>query len=309
MSYTNVTPPTFNVNSPDWEKFLDENGYVVFSNILTDVEYNDYFDQFKKDFTSVSPKFNFDNKSDWSIKTAPIMFSKGMGVFSGFGQADFMWKLRLNSNIQAPFKRLYETDDISTSMDGFSVFFSKDQDPKCWHHVDQNPHNHILSYQGQYNFLKCDPQDAGFVIAPGTHKTYKPNVEHNRDWIVLPPSDPYYSKSALIKLVLPKNCFTVWSSKLIHANTGMAKTNNTIHLNRVTCYVAFQPRSNVPETIRQRKIKAYYDADTCSHWANQCVIKKYPFGFGPQYEAKNFNKIVPTLNENGEIPEERLAII
>ena len=46
-----------------------------------------------------------------------------------------------------------------------------------------------------------------------------------------------------------------------------------------------------------------------SHYNNKCEIKRYPYGFGPNYEKKNFKKIQSRLDSNGDIPESRTRFI
>ena len=81
------------------------------------------------------------------------MFGKGMAVYKGFGQSDFMWSLRTNATIQSVFKSAYDSDELVTSLDGFSVFVSNLQKSKPWLHVDQNPINQLYSLQASYNFF------------------------------------------------------------------------------------------------------------------------------------------------------------
>jgi hypothetical protein len=38
-------------------------------------------------------------------------------------------------------------------------------------------------------------------------------------------------------------------------------------------------------------------------------IKKHPYGLKSRYEAREFNNIIPYLDEKGNIPEERLKLI
>ena len=62
------------------------------------------------------------------------------------------------------------------------------------------------------------------------------------------------------------------------------------------------------EKNREDRVKAYKSGDACSHWANKCEIKRYPWGFGPRHKKKNLFRLEPKLIE-GEIPPERLAIL
>jgi len=97
-------------------------------------------------------------------------------------------------------------------------------------------------------------------------------------------------------------------------NSNYTTTNNEyetkkdIELNRVTAYIAYLPKSIRLEATRHKKIQAYYDAETTSHWANQCQIKTYPWGFGPRYETRGYGCIKPKTID-GKIPEDRLALL
>lgn len=302
-----LVPPIYDIkNTKIWKKKLKEEGYVVIKDILTNDEKNIIYNQFKKDLNTVSPNFDLNNHESWTIENTPIMFGKGMAVFNGFGQSDFMWMLRLNKNIQKIYQKIYKTKKLVTSFDGFSLYVSKKQKSKPWLHIDQNPKNDIYSVQGQYNFFEVGSKDSGFVIIPKTHKTFVPNVNNMNDWCVLKQED-LESLDEPVKLVIPENCFTLWDSKLVHANTFITKKEVTT-INRVTAYITYLPRKFQTQDVKDKRIQAYKDSKTTSHWANKCEIKKYPYGFGPRYETRGYNNISARL-ENGNIPKDRLTLI
>ena len=147
------TPPLFKPDEVEnWKKYLEDEGFVVISDILQPDQYNTGLELFKKDMSIVSPRFDFSNSDTWNINTCPLMFGKGMAVFNGFGQSDFMWHIRTNSTVQSIFKNVYSTNDLVTSFDGFSMFVSKSQKSKSWLHIDQNPANQMYSVQSAYNY-------------------------------------------------------------------------------------------------------------------------------------------------------------
>ena len=160
-----------------------------------------------------------------------------MCVFNGFGQSNFSWFLRTHPNILEIYSKLLKTRDLITSLDGFSLVVSNKQQSKSWHHVDQNPQNDILSYQASYNYFKVDENDAGFVIAPKSHLEFKPEVSHKRNWIKVPIDSMWNEK--VLKLCIPENCFTIWNSKTIHANTGITKKHKITKINRLTVYIPY----------------------------------------------------------------------
>ena len=98
----------------------------------------------------------------------------------------------------------------------------------------------------------------------------------------------------------------IWNSKTIHSNKGMLKNN--IELNRLTFYIAYLPRSLQTEENRLKRIDAYKNGSTCSHWSNQCEIKQYPWGFKKNYEKKGFHNIIPLIID-GKIPYDRYSLL
>ena len=298
-------PPLFNKDSQtEWKDYLNKEGYVVIENILTESEKTASFNLFKKDWTTVSPGFDFNDYNTWSIKTAPMMFGKGMAVFNGFGQSDFMWNLRVNPEIQRIYKTVYGAEDLGVSFDGFSVFISNQQKSKPWLHIDENPKNTLYSIQGSYNFMSVGEDDAGFYVVPKSHTSSSPTeVKHSRDWIIC--DDKKYQDDA-VKLIIPGNCFTLWNSRLIHSNVGMTKKK--VGLNRLTAYITYLPKITQTVSVIKNRIEAYKNSKTTSHWVNKCELKRYPYGFGKTYEGRGYNNIKACL-EDGEIPMERLLLI
>ena len=299
-SIQNHTPELFNID----DKYLDHlelHGYAVIKDILTPLERINYYLKFMKEFKSVSPNFDFSDKTTWTNQNLPIMLNKGMVMYNGLAHGNSIWSLRTNKNIQSIFKNIHKTDELITSFDGYSMFLKKEQKSKAWLHIDQNPKNTIYSVQGAYNYFDVKTNDSGFICVPKSHKTFKPkNITHNKDWIPLTDEDTY--EGSLVKLMLPKNCFVIWDSKLIHANVGM--TPQKPNINRLTTYITMFPKSMQTLENNKKRIEAYRNGKACSHWPNKCEIKKYPYGFKANYEKKNFNDLVIKKH----IPENRLEL-
>ena len=307
----NFTPPVFNFTE-NWKDFLESEGYVVICNILEQSVINTGIEHFWKDWNTVSPGFVRNDPSTWSINTAPMMFAKGMAIFNGFGQCDFMWFLRTQQPIIDIFSEIHRTKDLITSFDGFSVFFSKKQkSPKDWFHIDQHPTNQVYCIQGAYNFFPVCEDSAGFTVVPGSHRTFVPEPTLvKKDWIQLhsnkSPDEATEILKPAVKLIIPGNCFVLWNSKTIHANTGMTCKTDPGELNRLTAYITFVPKNwrTEPKILEDRKA-AYIVGHATSHWPNKVQLKMYPWGFGPMYQRRGFKSIQP----NRDIPEERLGYI
>ena len=77
----------------------------------------------------------------------------------------------------------------------------------------------------------------------------------------------------VLKLCIPENCFTIWNSKTIHANTGITKKHKITKINRLTVCILMLPRELQSEKIRKKRIEARINGKTCSHWSNKCELK------------------------------------
>ncbi len=290
------TPRVFKVEEVDeYKQYLDEHGYVVLGDILEDSVRTHLVEKFWTCWKECSPRFDRHDKSTWNIKNSPMMFAKGMAIFSGLPHCDFAWETRLQQNIKDVFAQIHGTSKLCTSFDGFSVFFTKDQKPPKWLHTDQNPSNTEYCIQGAYNFLPVTESSAGFIVVPGSHKEHRVTKKPG-DWV------PVDDDPRAVKLIIPQNTLVLWNSKTVHANTGM--TTSEVRLDRLTCYITYLPKKIRSKEVLERKILAYIGSTGTSHWANRCELKKYPWGFGPNYEARNFTKIVTPV----EVPIERINV-
>lgn len=305
--YLTYTPQYFDLyDSLNWKKHLDEEGYVVIKDILNSDENTNATIQFKKDWNTVSPKFEWENTKTWTTNNSPMVWGKGSAVFNGFGQSKFMWMLRTNKKVQKAFAKLYDTDNLAVSFDGFSVFLSSKQKSPSWLHQDQRSNDTRLSIQGLVNLKKVGNEDAGFVCVPKSHKTHIP-PSSNRDWVMLDKKDPHYTKA--VKLLIPENCLTLWNSKTIHANCAMKnKHSKGLHLNRLSAYITFVPKTRQSDITLINRLQGYKNADSTSHWADRHEIKKLPFHLKKRYIERGFSNIKPLL-EDGKIPNEYLDII
>ena len=303
MNYKNIIPTLFKYDDYQWSNYLAEHGYVVIKDILKFNERDIFWKLFKNDLMEVSPNFRFEEKNTWTEESYPGIFDKGIIPFNGLGQSNFSWFLRTNSKIQSLYQHLFNIDDLVVSMDAFSLFFCKSQQSEIWNHLDQNPKNEYLCYQGAYNYFEVDEDDSGFIVAPTSHLLFKPEVKHKKNWINIP-SDSEWNKK-MIKLLIPENCFVIWNSRTIHANVGMTKADE---INRLTVYITYMPRNYSTKENTEKRVEAYLNGETCTHWANKCVIKKIPWDLKTDHENKKFNKLEPLI-KNNNIPINRKKML
>ena len=303
-----IRAETFGVDDHEkWLAHLDEEGFVVLHEIISPEDAEIALDLFKREFCTVSPRFDWADTSTWTTDNCPMVWNKSSVVFNGFGQSDSNWHLRINSRTKEAFSHIYKTDDLASSFDGFSLFLSDTQKSPSWLHQDQRPNDDRLSVQAILNVLPCDEFDAGFICVPRSHKTYVPGPAKN-DWMTLPKDDP--NQKLAQKILTPPRSLILFNSKTIHANIGMVKNHpNGLHVNRFSAYTTFVPRSRqTPEVISQR-IQGYFTGNSTSHWGDRYEPKKIPFHIRKRYAERNFNDLVPKTTPEGNIPPERLELI
>lgn len=302
-----INPELFEIDDENnWKTHLDNEGYVVLKNILSDDDIFTYMQLFMYDWKFVSPNFSFTDKSTWIPDNCPMIWNKGMIYSSGFGQSDFQWELRTNSRIISIWEKVHNTTELVVSFDGFSVFLSKTQSSPSWLHIDQNPKNEIYSIQGAFNFFEVSSHSAGFIVVPKSHKYYKPDVDEKKQYIPLDECD--INNILAKKLIIPANCFILWNSKTIHANIGMNK-NKQDTLDRLTSYITFFPKKDRSQEVFEKRMEGYIKGDNCGHYATMYHPKKHPYGLKKRYESRGFNHIVGRIDENGIIPENRMKLI
>ena len=276
-------------NSDKWKQYLDENGFVVLRNILSKETMIQYFKLFAKDWTYVSPNFNFNNKKTWTPSNSPMIWNKGMVYWNGLSQSDFMWSLRTDLNILDIWHRLHETKELVSSFDSFSVYVSNKQKSQPWLHTDLNYNSEIYSIQGAYNFLPVRETSAGFVVVLKSHKTYTIDKKTKSNFSQIDKDDPHYDKA--VQLIIPENCFVLWNSKTIHANTGISDKKLNYDFNRLTCYLTYFPKSLRSEDIFKKRLNGYKNGVSCSHFAIDYKPKQHPYGVKKTYESRNFDFI------------------
>ena len=301
-----IQPPTFNIGD-DWIEHLDTEGYVVLKNAVSAPLAEQAKRMFLEELHTISPGFDPEDPTTWTSANTPIVWGKGSATFKGMAQTDSNWLLRTESKARMAFAMAYKLmpDQLATSFDGFSLFVDKKQQSKPWPHQDQRSSDQKRSIQGILNLLPCGELDAGFVCVPKSHVEYIA-PDQKTDWVLLPEDSPYQQK--LVKLIVPERSLILFHSKLIHANTGMSKKHPAGQsLNRISAYLTFVPKDRQTEEARRKRLAGYHTGNSTSHWADRYEEKKLPFHIAARF--KNYNQLKPRQEEDGTIPENRLALI
>ncbi len=179
---------------PTYLKDLEEQGYCIIPQILSDAETKILYERVWHEFIEKAwPKCKMNDRSNW--KEAFPMHNK-MGIFAGpAGQTQVMWDLRQDTRIIDVFAHVWNTKDLIVSMDGLSLMCPpeiREGYVEPWPHVDQailrrqdgvahsnNPPIGFISesvlktqpytIQGQFLFEDSFDGDGGFYCIPKSH--------------------------------------------------------------------------------------------------------------------------------------------
>lgn len=178
----------------DYVKELEEQGYCIIPQILSDSETKILYERVWHEFIEKAwPNCRLDDRSNW--KEAFPIHNK-MGIFAGpAGQTQVLWDLRQDSRVIDVFARIWNTSDLIVSMDGLSFMCPpeiREGYVEPWPHVDQailrrqdgvahsnnSPSGfisesllktHPYTIQGQFLFEDSFEGDGGFYCIPRSH--------------------------------------------------------------------------------------------------------------------------------------------
>lgn len=195
------------------------------------------------------------------------------------GHQKHNWFIKTDPDVQAVFKKLWNTDDLVTGFDG-CCWIPKEFNAidTCWTHTDQAAAKKGLHcFQGFVSLTSNTERT--FVVYEGSHllhETYMKDrgLTGSKNWRLI---DPEYLKeieSSKRIVKVDAGDMVLWDSRTFH-QSKYGKNEE-----RLVQYVSFLPRfheGNTPGQQRQR-LKYFKNRRTTTHWPYPlCVNKKEPF--------------------------------
>ena len=119
-------PPRFDASTQAEElvSYLDEHGYAVVSSVCSAADCV-AAKSLLWEFLEAVPgtRVRRDDPGSWG-HADDWLPSPATGIIAGqgFGQCDFMWKLRLFPDVRRAFEAIWQTDDLLVSFDGGNAF-------------------------------------------------------------------------------------------------------------------------------------------------------------------------------------------
>lgn len=310
-SYSEDHPSAFESNNlqvrsdySNLNEILHEYGVAIIPGILTADECEDslqYAHRFYEDLTKRMKK-PYNHEDPRTYKTLSDVHKLHGMLFQsyGVGQCQGSWNVRQHPKVHEAFARIWNEEDLLTSMDGMAYQIAPEQVEGnradvgffkyTWFHTDQSfTRNNLECIQGQVPLYDVAPGDATLVVLESSHKYHKAFAERFGegsvgDWFSLESRGKesvagfrqFYLDMGCIekRISCPRGSLILWDSRTIHC--GGEPLRNRPHCDhwRSVVYVCMTPRYLCDKKNMDLRIKAFKELSTTSHWPHRVNIFK-----------------------------------
>jgi ectoine hydroxylase-related dioxygenase (phytanoyl-CoA dioxygenase family) len=276
-------------------------GVAIVPNVLSDAECDemlsgiwDYFEHISANWTTPIKR---DNNKTWKeiYKLMPLhsMLFQHFGV----GHAQVTWDLRQKQTIMDVFSTIWGTnkENLLVSFDGMSFNMPPEVTGKgwnrnnTWYHTDQSfLRPELECIQSWVTALDVEEGDATIGIMEGSHRFHEEfaktfNVTDKSDWYKLTrEQEQFYINQGCEykKIMCPKGSLVLWDSRTIHCGVEAMKGRQNAKF-RAIVYLCYTPRERATESDLKKKIKAYEECRTTTHWPHKPkLFSKTPRTYG-----------------------------
>ncbi|KAL3440561.1 hypothetical protein BJX65DRAFT_300404 [Aspergillus insuetus] len=262
----------------DWRDDFFKNGYVVIKGAISAEKAAYYRSKTMGWVQSFDLGLDYDDKSTWTKDHLPYNF-KSMYLNYCAAHEKFMWEARSEPSIIEPFTKLWGTNELLVSFDGFNVTLpgQKDADFTPWPHVDQSPKRKGLACaQGLLNLTPAGPRDGGLLLMEGSaplfdqfFKVFPPEKEggmseRQYDFFGFKMEHLSWFEERgcrLIKVCVDPGDLIIWDSRTLHY--ARLPESETI---RSVIYITYTPAAlGKPEDIKH-KAELFHRFEGTTHW-------------------------------------------
>jgi ectoine hydroxylase-related dioxygenase (phytanoyl-CoA dioxygenase family) len=249
---------------------LAAKGYAIVEDVLTQSQVEEAKELFSG-WLSANPELKEKHR-----KNDP----HGIFKFGEVGHQRHAWYIKTLDSVQAPFRCIWETAELTTGFDG-SCWIPREYAGKdrIWTHTDQAPATKGLACVQGLVALTSN-EERTLVVYEGSHLLHESymrekNLTGTKNWLLI--EHEYLARIAETKRVLKikAGSLVLWDSRTFHQNQyGKAGEE------RIVQYVCFLPKAHKGNTAAQQKkrLKYYEERRTTSHWPYPLAVN----GLQPQ---------------------------
>jgi len=242
---------------------LSTKGYAIVENVLS-LEQVSTAKQYFAEWLSGNPELKAKHR-----KIDP----HGIFKYGEVGHQRHAWYIKTLDSVQAPFRALWGTQELTTGFDGScwipSDFNGKD---KIWTHTDQAPDTKGLACVQGFVALTSN-EERTLVVYEGSHLLHENYMRENnltgtKNWQLI--EHEYLARIADKKRVLKVKAgsLVMWDSRTFHQNQYGTSKAGQAGEERIVQYVCFLPKAHKSNSKSQqaKRLKYYEERRTTSHW-------------------------------------------
>ena len=231
------------------------------------------------------------------------------------GHAQVSWDVRQNPKIVDIFAHFWgcSNEELLVSFDGLSFNLPPEITKRGWNkdytwfHTDQSyTRNNFECMQSWVTSLDVNPGDATLAFMEGSNNFHNMlatqfNISDKMDWYKLTKEMEkfYLYKGCMYKKIkCPKGSMVFWDSRTIHCGVEAMKERSEPNIRSIV-YLCYTPRSQCNKKNLEKKVKAFNELRTTSHWPHKPkLFGKNPRTYGCELPViTNIN--APILSELG----------
>jgi hypothetical protein len=301
---------------------LDLYGVAVIKNVCPPDECHKLINQFWSELNELTslmeiPLDQHDSKT-WRTLYELYPLHSMLIQYFGIGHFQSIWTVRQNPTIGDIFAKIHNCskNDLLVSFDGASIHLPPEKTGKGWFregnwlHTDQSPKRNELSIQGMVTLNDINDKDATLMILESSHKFHEEFFLEKYEGRELP-KDDWYKINDDVDWFIAKGCarkcvkaeagsLILWNSKTMHQGIEPQK-NRKKENTRIVFYVCESPKVWATELNLKKKIKAFNELRTTSHYPHQ--PKLFPLAprtyGGPLPNVKKLQQ--PILSNYGKL--------
>jgi hypothetical protein len=272
---------------------IEKYGVAIIPRLLNDDEcrnaINGMWDTFEYLTKNSEIPVKRDDLSTWK-KTFDLSPSMGMiyGHY-GIGHSQFIWDIRQNIKCVNVFSKLWNSEDLICSFDGFAFHAPTEitgvdvSHYGKWFHTDQSyTRDYFDGVQSWITLYDIERGDATLSFLEKSHLFQKEikdifNKSSQNDWNLLTKEEidvyKYYGCEE-VAISCPAGSIVLWDSRVIHY--GKHPEVNRIHpKNRAVVYLNYVPKEGVSEEVLGLRRDFFKDKLIASHYPHKRVYRHY----------------------------------
>ncbi len=310
--------PRFEPGSRESLKYLDQEGFVVFANVLNLQQIDHALELMWDYLEDLSTGIDRLDKNTWTDERWPTSVHGGILPSYGIGHSEMQWFLRDIDQVVECFASIWGTKDLLTSFDGITVWrpwtYRKEWKTNLgtdWLHIDQHPLGRPGKhcFQGVLNLTEVTRYTGGNVMIPRSHRRFVDipkqygerlaRIPSSIDHFRFPKDDPLLSDTLPIVALMEAGDLMIWDSRTIHCSShGLEEPPNSSDLLRVGSLICMMPKFKANEEVILKRKQAVEDLTSTTNWSD-CFINadEFPQILSVEDRAKYKWPAKPELNE------------